>query len=383
MQTTAPARIVGVDTARGLAVLGMFVAHLGMERHAEFFSATGWFFLADGRPSALFAMLAGIGLVFMTRRAQGDPVQFAVHRGRIVRRALILYVFGYLLTFLGTPVAVILPSYAVLFLLAIPFLRMRAGVVLAAAGAVFVLGPPLLILSRHAVFGDAGAAGALALVPGLAEVWTGYYPVITWLAYILVGVAVGKMDLRSARTGAILLGAGAVVAAAAYGAGAWAQGTVPGGEGDPAFDLVTIEPHANTTPEMVGNAAFGVALLGLCLLAMRLTPLRVVAAPVNAVGAMSLTIYSLHIVCIAILGSDVVWYPVSNWPLIWLTVGSLVFAQVWRSTLGQGPLERLLRRMITPPQLQPPPPGAPPPAGTSGWMPPSRHGPSEAQPGRT
>jgi len=355
----------------------MFIAHLGMQQHTDFWSPTGWFFLADGRPSALFALLAGIGLVFMTRRAQGDPAQFAVQRGRIVRRALILYALGYVLTFLGTPVAVILPSYAVLFLLAIPFLRMRAGAVLATAGVVFLLGPQFLILSRHAVFDDAGPAGELALLPGLAEVWTGYYPVITWLAYILVGVAVGKMDLRSARTAAMLLGVGAVVAAAAYGAGVWAQSAVEGGEGNLAFDLVSIDPHANTTPEMVGNAAFGVALLGLCLLAMRLSPLRVLAAPVNAVGAMSLTIYSLHIVYIAILGTDVVWNRVSNGPLIWLTAGSLAFALVWRLTLGQGPLERLIRRMITPPEHQPP--GPLPPAGAAGAVPHDRRSPQAKQ----
>src|SRR5699024_7469577 len=91
MQSRARTRIVGVDTARGLAVLGMFVAHLGMERHTGFFTPTGWFFLGDGRPSALFAMLAGIGLVFMTRRAQDDPARFAYQRGRIIRRAVILY----------------------------------------------------------------------------------------------------------------------------------------------------------------------------------------------------------------------------------------------------------------------------------------------------
>ena len=356
MQTKAPGRVVGVnreriagvDTARGLAVLGMFVAHLGLAHHSGLLSATGWFFLADGRPSALFAMLAGIGLVFMTRSAQDDPAQFSLQRSRIMRRALILYLLGYVLTFLGTPVAVILPSYAVLFVLAIPFLRMRIAGVLTAAVLVLAVGPPLLILSRHAITGEAGPVTGLSFLPGLAEVWSGYYPVITWLAYILVGVAVGKMNLRSAGTGALLLGVGTVVAAAAYGAGAWAEDAVGGTEGDITFDLVTIEPHTNTTPEMLGNAAFGVALLGLCLLAMTLTPLRVLAAPVNAVGAMSLTIYSLHIVYIAILGPDAVWYPTSNQPLIWLIAGSLAFALVWHVTLGQGPLERLLARVIQP-----------------------------------
>ncbi|MGC0251782.1 heparan-alpha-glucosaminide N-acetyltransferase domain-containing protein [Pseudactinotalea sp. Z1748] len=364
MQTRARTRIVGVDTARGLAVLGMFVAHLGMERHSEIWTTTGWFFLGDGRPSALFAMLAGIGLVFMTRRAQDDPARFAFQRGRILRRALILYLLGYGLVFLGTPVAVILPAYAVLFVVAVPFLRMSAMAVLGCAGIVLAIGPQILVLTRHAFHGEAGPVHELALLPGLAEVWSGYYPAITWLAYILVGVAVGKTDLRSPRVATALLGIGSVVAALGYGAGAFAEGALVGREGTIAFDLITIEPHANSTPEMLGNAGFAVALLGLCLLAMSLAPLRVIATPLNAVGAMSLTIYSLHIVYIAILGADAVWYPVSNWPLIWLVLASLAFALIWQKTLGQGPVERLLARLIG---------SRRPPASGPGPTPPGSH----------
>lgn len=380
MQSRARTRIVGVDTARGLAVLGMFVAHLGMERHTGLFTPTGWFFLGDGRPSALFAMLAGIGLVFMTRRAQNDPARFAFQRSRIIRRAVILYFFGYGLMFLGTPVAVILPAYAVLFILALPFLRMRASGVLIAAGVVLAIGPQILILTRHAATGAAGPVGGWAFLPGLAEVWAGYYPVITWLAYILVGVAVGKTDLRSPRTAAVLLAAGSIAAGVGYGAGAWAERSVGGAEGYVPFDLVTIEPHANTTPEMLGNAGFAVAVLGLCLLAMTPRAMQVLAAPLNAVGSMSLTIYSLHIIYIAILGNDAVWYPVSNQPLLWLTLGSLIFALIWQMTLGQGPLERLLQRLITPrpqPRQQPWPAPQPPPGHQQNPPPP----PSAAQQG--
>lgn len=366
MHTTArDARIVGVDTARGLAVLGMFVAHLGMERHTDLLSTTGWFFLADGRPSALFAMLAGIGMTFMTRRAVDDPAAFAIQRARIVKRAGILFLFGYVLMFLGTPVAVILPAYAVLFVAAIPFLRMRAGTVLTIAAAIFAVMPQILVFSRHAAYGGAEPALPYALLPGVAEVWGGYYPAITWLGYILVGVAIGRMNLRSIGTPLRLLGVGGAVAALAYGLGHLAEQSVDGRRGALSFDLVTIEPHANTTTEMVGNAAFAAALLGLCLLVTRAKPAQVALTPVSATGAMSLTVYSLHIVYIAVLGVDAVWNPVSNWPLIWLVLVTLIFATLWQLTLGQGPFERLLRRMIRPPRPPRPvqphlPPQAPP-----------------------
>ena len=58
-------RIVGVDTARGLAVLGMVTAHVGPDDAWRTTPPGGWSQLADGRPSALFVLLAGVGLALL------------------------------------------------------------------------------------------------------------------------------------------------------------------------------------------------------------------------------------------------------------------------------------------------------------------------------
>ena len=49
-------RIVGIDVARGLAVLGMMTAHVGPD------DPYGFSELADGRPASLFVVLAGLSL---------------------------------------------------------------------------------------------------------------------------------------------------------------------------------------------------------------------------------------------------------------------------------------------------------------------------------
>lgn len=355
-------RVVGVDTARGLAILGMFVAHLGLERHTGFLTPTGWFWLADGRPSALFATLAGTGLAFMTKKAYatGDAAELAVQRVRLLKRSAILLVLGWVLTALGTPVAVILGAYAVLFVLAMPFLRMRPAALLLSAGVVALVMPSLVLLSRYALLGATSPhayawepAGQVAIVlPVIADLWSGYYPALSWLLYVLVGLAVGRMAMQRWQTQLALLLGGAAVAAVAYLSGAALERSTTG----LVQDLVTIEPHADTTFEMVGNVGFAVAVLGLCLLlTTAVAPLRVLLTPVSAMGAMSLTVYSAHIVYIAVLGTDAVWNPVSNQPLIWLVVGSMVLATVWQVTLGQGPMERLIHRMIRPPAPPAPP----------------------------
>jgi len=65
--------------------------------------------------------------------------------------------------------------------------------------------------------------------------------------------------------------------------------------------------------------------------------------PFLALGSMALTAYTIQIVWIAIAGDDIVWEP-SNWNLLWMIVVITAFASIWRATLGQGPLERLLSR---------------------------------------
>lgn len=340
-------RIVGVDTARGLAVLGMFVAHLGMERHVGVFTPTGWFFLADGRPSALFATLAGTGLAFMTRRAYPDDIDaLRTARGRVVKRSLILFVFGYFLMFLGTPVAVILSAYAVLFLMALPFLRAKPLTLVAWAAFTVVTMPQLVLLGRRAVYGSAEPRYDW---PPIEELFSGYYPALSWSTYVLVGLAVGRLALSTYRVQFALLAGGSLIALVGYGSSALLLRVLDAPLGSAAHDLLSTEPHADTTFEILGNLGVALGVLGLCLLlTTAVAPLRMLLTPVSATGSMSLSIYSMQIVYIAILGVDAVWNPHSNWPLIWLVVGTFVFATLWQRFLGQGPLEHALHAMIPP-----------------------------------
>lgn len=331
-------RLVGVDVSRGLAILGMFVAHLALPFDGS------W--LADGRPSALFALLAGTGLGFMTARAWAggriDPVALAVQRGRILRRAAVLYVLGLGLMLLGTPVVVILGSYAVMFALMIAFLRARPAALLGWAGLIVIIAPPVVAALRLWVNGEPEAAYG---PPVLFEMATGYYPALSWIAYLLVGLAIARLELGRLRVQALLLGAGVLTAAAGYGLGAWAEEAL--GESASAFAsaLVSPQPHTDSAPELIGNAGFAVALIALSLLTTRVAAARFVLYPVAATGRLSLTVYSAHIVYIAVLGEDAVWYPTSQAPLLWLVAVTLVASSLWTAMLGQGPLERLVARV--------------------------------------
>lgn len=324
-------RIAGVDVARGIAVLGMVTAHVGPDDHGPV-PPGGFAQLADGRPAALFVVLAGVGVALLSG---GDaPVvgtRLVQARLRIVVRGLLLVVLGQALMMLGTPVAVILPTYGVFFTLGAVVLRWPTAALLVGAGTAAVVGPVV----RAAVGEDAvGILGQRTL----ADVLLGhYYPAVVWAAYLLVGVAVGRCDLRSRRLRVIWAASGAGLVLLGHG-GAWLARTTGAVSGT----VATTEPHSSTTFEIVGNTGTALLVIVLCLVAAERLPR--LTSPVAAVGELALTAYTGHVIVIAMLGDDVVWAPK---PASWLSfVGVIVVGcWAWRRWLGAGPLERVLREV--------------------------------------
>lgn len=340
-------RIVGVDIARGLAVLGMFVAHLG-DNTAEGLHSPSWFVVADGRPSAMFAVLAGLSIALFTggRRHPRGP---ALAHGwlRVLTRAVVVFVIGLLLMALGTPVAVILPSYAVTFLLVAPFIALHPAVVAVSAAAAAVAGPTLMAALIYP-----GASGLAPVESPIGEnlvldlVLTGYYPAVVWVAYMLLGLSVGRLDLRSARVQGLLGLTGLGLVLVGYGGGDYLRATLT--TSTPfAEQLLRTDPHADSTFELVGNGGVTLLVLAVVLALTTLPPVsrvgRLALYPVAATGAMALTAYSAHIVAIALLGDDVVWYPDSNAVLLWFVLVTLAACTLWTRFVGRGPLESFMR----------------------------------------
>ncbi|GAA1648834.1 heparan-alpha-glucosaminide N-acetyltransferase domain-containing protein [Georgenia ruanii] len=345
----APARrLVGIDLARGLAIVGMFVAHLGADG-PDGAHDPAWFVLADGRSAALFALLAGLSLALSSGRER-LPTGLALLHARMTTlvRAGLLLLLGWVLVALGTPVAVILPAYAVLFLLALPVLGVRRRWLLLAAGVAAVVSPTLVAL----VAVPDGGPSLAARLSGMAdpvhlpgdELVTGYYPAMVYLVYLLLGLALGRSDLTRARTQARLVVVGVGLAALGWGLSRLALDAVGPDASPLTLHLLSGAAHEDTTLEVVGNCGTALAVIGVFLLLTRPTPAGraagAVLSPLAAAGSMSLTLYTAQIVAIFVLGDQVVWAPTSNAVLVWFLVLALAGAWLWRRQVGQGPLER-------------------------------------------
>jgi uncharacterized membrane protein YeiB len=327
-----------------MAVFGMIGAHVGVVADDVDASPSSWLAVVNGRSSILFAVLAGVSIALLSGRttpATGDELVRA--RMRILVRAAWVFAVGGVLEALGTDIDVILGVYALLFVLALPFLRWSPRRLLVAAGVLAVVTPPVdLLLAQWADAADSYDEPIVWLSV------TGAYPALIWWTFILVGLAVGRCDLASPRVRTTLIGAGAVVTVLGYAGGWltsqwWAGGTPVSGDGfserPSEWDLAWLSgasPHSGTTFELVGSVGVALVVIGFCLVVA--DRLRTVIYPLASVGAMALTVYTGQVLAIWALGLD---YD-DNRAWAGYIVVSLVFATAWRLTVGRGPLERLL-----------------------------------------
>lgn len=356
-QRSQSKRILGIDLARGFALIGMFTAHFGLSTSVEFSDPSTWGGLVNGRSSILFAILAGVSLAIITgRTAPFKEKKLADARAKILVRALCIFVLGTILTALNSYIAIILQTYAALFIIALVCLRLRRRWLVAIALAWTVGGPLLAAVWEPLV-------EPLGLGVPMAEllIW-GSYPVLTWVPYILIGLAIGRTDLMVRKNQVLLVVIGAIFAVLGYTAAAQFSTQAPFEDesleqGD--FDMPSIgesisanlsgwstaEPHSNTPFEILGSGGFAVAFLGLCLL---LTPLtRLIFAPVIAMGAMSLTVYTLHVISYRLVQDDSFMNQgLAVWPWLLTIIGTAVFAVIWHKAKGKGPLERLVNRIV-------------------------------------
>lgn len=378
-------RIDGIDAARALAVLGMFVVHLGVDSMGLLSPENyAWDLhsIVRGTSSALFAFLAGLSLAMMTGRTapvSGDPLRRATVR--ILTRAVLIGVLGFVLDIMAVPIAIILTYYAGYFILALPLAKLRSGALWTLAGTLAAVGPPVSFLLRDSVFPASPRTGA---VTSFTEFFlTGYYPAVTFMVYVLAGMAVGRLDLTTTVVRLRLLATGAVLTLFGY-AGPWLLLYPLGGldrlvetsgprltglPPDTVTDPMVLEevryavtdmmhsvsgqvptdswwwlaigaPHTGTTFEMAEAVGQGLVVLVLCMFLC--DRLRVLMYPLTSVGRMPLTVYAGHILALAVVisvsGSD--WH--QPWLLEQFVLASLLLATLWRLVVGRGPAEFFL-----------------------------------------
>lgn len=374
-QSAGSSRLIGIDVARGLALLGMMVVHILPAADADGRITTAWS-VSAGTASALFAVVAGVGIALSSgrreqlvgRRWQGAAMSLLV-------RALLIGTLGLVLgrVVASESAAVILTYYALLFVCAIPLLRLPARW-LAALTLVLALGAPVLshLVRETTVLPqtDNPTFDTLLAEPGTvltALLVTGEYPVIAWITYICAGLAIGRSRLfsRGSVGRVLLLGVG--LAATARGA-SWLLLENAGGRAalqavapqsmtsDELADIFVFgadgilpttspwwlavgAPHTSTPFDLLFTIGVSCAVLGAMILLGR--AVGSVLWPIAAAGSMPLTLYTAHLLLL-----EAPFMPDSAMAAFGVQLVALLgFALLWRRDFARGPLEEVVRAL--------------------------------------
>ncbi|GAA3510910.1 heparan-alpha-glucosaminide N-acetyltransferase domain-containing protein [Aeromicrobium panaciterrae] len=360
-------RIEAVDLARGFALIGMMFTHIGPRWTGD--NPPVGDMLAGGRAAPLFAMLAGVALTIVQRRDRGGAGSV---RATWIR-AVLLVLLGLALGSLDrVPVYIILAYYGVMIVIVLPFRRLSTAS-LFGLGAVWAVVAPIGLLwaqrqheTVHALqteWSDLQHPGELFME---VVVW-GIYPVGVWIAYVLVGMAIGRLDLHRIVVAWRLVTAGAALVALTLAAGLVAinrgvfDDRLEGGwrilfagpsypSQRPSWDeLWLVGQHTSRPLGMLSTIGSAALVIGLCALLVRMPWSRIALMPVRAAGAMTLTLYTVHVLWSWRARVDYedahpgVFQPhdYGDWLVQVVALGAA--ATIWSLTIGKGPLEWLVR----------------------------------------
>lgn len=370
-----PRRILGLDAARGFALIGMVAVHTLPAYNATTGEPTLIWRLFAGHAAALFAVLAGVSIALITgannphtgRRLRRDRVSLVV-------RALLILGIGLALDELGLPVFDILPYYGLMFLVTVLLTRLRIRWLLVAAALFTAVGPVLIFLVNRwggyttTLNPDFSSLTAMPTDTLITLLVGGTYPAATWMAYLCLGLAVGRLNLRWLMTQVRLIVAGALVTAAGFLVSTFLVDYAGGFdrlyELTAGYDTDDIQevidygpdghlptdtwwwlsiagPHTNTQLSVIASAGMALFALGAMLVVARVV--RDLLVPLIAAGSMTLTLYVAHMLFLLALGDRT-----SQEPALWFVVqvgAALVLATAWQLARGRGPLEEIVSRV--------------------------------------
>jgi uncharacterized membrane protein YeiB len=337
-------RILGVDVARALAIIGMVAVHFGPTDVETF--AGRLYALPHGRAAVLFVLLAGVGATLLA--GDRSPARLRAARGQLGWRALVLLPLGLALAELDHGVLVILQYYALYFLVAALALGLRDrqllwGTGLLAAAAPFVY---LWLWHLRPEWFDRGPTtwGEPVAVTLRQLVLSGSYPVLVWSAPLLLGVWLGRCDLRAALTHWRMLSWG-LLAAIGGATTAWGLTALLGEPvTEPSWALLLVDdPHSEMPLWLLGSTGSAVAVLGACLIVSARLPR--ITWPVAATGQLAFTLYVGHVLALDrrpdLLRFDEVGAAAAS--VARFAAVAIAASTLWRLLAPRGPLELALR----------------------------------------
>ncbi len=353
-------RIIGIDVARALAVIGMIIVNfkivLGAQGDPWLKNITRLF---DGKAAATFVVLAGIGLALTTRTAlkNKDVSKLNAAKRSILKRAIFLFIIG--LSYGWIWPADILHFHGVYMLLTLLFIYREPSQLLVVTTVMILLFPVAMTFWDYETgwnFKTLEYHGFWTWEGFLTNLfYNGFHPVIPWSAFMFFGLWYGRQSLYDhefvKRSLWVSLLVFIVVQVVSMGLIQWLSG------GDPQA-ATTLESLLGTAPMppmpiyMLNGISIATAIISSCILLARRYENSPIVRALEKTGQLALTFYVAHVV----IGMGIIEgiSPVklgaysTRFSLAYALLFSLcciLFANVWLKHKKMGPVEWIMRKV--------------------------------------
>jgi uncharacterized protein len=354
-------RIIGIDIARALAVIGMIIVNFKIvlgENGLNWVKSFASVF--DGKAAATFVVLAGVGLALMTNSAlrNNDSQKLQTARIRITKRALFLFIVG--LSYIVIWPADILHFYGIYMLVILLVISSNEKTILISAITLILFYPLLVAFFNY----ETGWNFDTLEYP---DFWTftgfirnlffnGFHPVIPWTSFMLFGFWFGKQDLNSDRfiKKAFLISSIAFVVIQIL-----SHSTISflsqGSEqtASELSEIIGTNPMPPLPIYMFNGIAISISIISACIIIGKRFSTKKILLALNKTGKLALTFYVAHV----IIGMGIIEAinpeKMGNYPIEFSVGYALVFsllcvlfATFWLKRRENGPVEWIMKKII-------------------------------------
>ena len=361
LRKTVKERIIGIDIARALAVIGMIIVNFkivlgenGLTWVKSFASAF------DGKAAATFVVLAGVGLALMTNSAlkNKDSQKLKTARIRIAKRALFLFIVG--LSYIVIWPADILHFYGIYMLVILLLISSKEKTILISAITLILIYPLLFAFFNY-------ETGWNFNTLEYQDFWTfngffrnllfnGFHPVMPWISFMLFGFWFGKQELNSDRfiKKAFWLSSFAFVVIqilSRLSISFFSEGSEQ--TASELSEIIGTNPMPPLPIYMFNGIAISILIISACIIIGKRFSSNKILLALNKTGKLTLTFYVAHVIIgmgiIEVINPE----KMGNYPIEFSVGYALIFsllcvlfATFWLKRRENGPVEWIMKKII-------------------------------------
>lgn len=355
-------RIVGIDVARALAVIGMIVVNFkmvfGKRGNPILEQIIGIF---DGKAAATFVVLAGVGMAFMTNSSyqNNDIKALKVRQIALFKRALFLFVVG--VSYLVIWPADILHFYGIYMIISLLLIKVKPKLILLFAICLILLYPLFMLFLDYESgwnFNTFEYSGFWTIKGfSLNLFYNGFHPVIPWTAFMLIGLWFGRQNLQDKHFVKKALVVSLIVFVFIKILSVLSISLLSEGSEDVANELAQILGTSPMPPlpiYMFSGSSIAIFIICSCILISNKFENSFFIVALIKTGKLALTFYVAHVVIgmglLEMISTRSLGGFSLEFSVIYAMAFSLlciVFATIWMKYFSIGPIEWIMRKITT------------------------------------